>query len=116
EVLHGRAEEYAKQEDYREKFELCVSRAVANLSTLFEYCIPYLEVGGTFISYKSGNIEEELQNSRKAIKVLGGELEDNIKFQLPGTDINRSFIKIKKRENTRKKYPRKAGTPAKEPI
>ncbi|CUX26519.1 16S rRNA (guanine(527)-N(7))-methyltransferase RsmG [Clostridium sp. C105KSO13] len=116
EVLHGRAEEYAKQEDYREKFELCVSRAVANLSTLSEYCIPYLEVGGTFISYKSGNIEEELQNSRKAIKVLGGELEDNIKFQLPGTDINRSFIKIKKRENTRKKYPRKAGTPAKEPI
>jgi len=110
-TLHGRAEDYARQEKYRERFDLCVSRAVANLSTLCEYCIPYLRIGGIFISYKSGNIEEELRNSRRAIKV-----EKNIIFQLPETDISRSFIKIKKRESTKKEYPRKAGIPAKEPM
>ena len=115
-TLHGRAEDYARQEKYRERFDLCVSRAVANLSTLCEYCIPYLRIGGIFISYKSGNIEEELRNSRRAIKVLGGEVEKNIIFQLPETDISRSFIKIKKRESTKKEYPRKAGIPAKEPM
>ncbi|TCS79528.1 16S rRNA (guanine(527)-N(7))-methyltransferase RsmG [Muricomes intestini] len=115
-TLHGRAEDYARQEKYRERFDLCVSRAVANLSTLCEYCIPYLRIGGIFISYKSGNIEEELRNSSRAIKVLGGEVEKNIIFQLPETDISRSFIKIKKRESTKKEYPRKAGIPAKEPM
>lgn len=116
EVLHGRAEDYAQKEEYREKFDLCVSRAVANLSTLCEYCVPYIRIGGTFISYKSGNIEEELQSSKKAVKTLGAEIEEKVKFQLPETEITRSFIKIKKKESTKKKYPRKAGIPSKEPI
>ncbi|PWJ46827.1 16S rRNA (guanine(527)-N(7))-methyltransferase RsmG [Faecalicatena contorta] len=116
EVLHGRAEDYARKEEYREKFDLCVSRAVANLSTLCEYCVPYIRIGGVFVSYKSGSIEEELQSSKKAVKALGAEIEEKVKFQLPGTEITRSFIKIKKKESTKKKYPRKAGIPSKEPI
>lgn len=116
EALHGRAEDYAKKAEYREIFDLCVSRAVANLSTLSEYCIPYIRVGGIFVSYKSGNIDEEVDNSKKAVKILGGKLESVEKFQLPGTEINRSFVKIKKIEQTKKRYPRKAGLPGKEPI
>ena len=115
-TLHGRAEDYAKQTEYREKFDLCVSRAVANLATLSEYCLPYVSKGGMFIPYKSGEIDEEVQNSKKAIHLLGGQLDDVIKFQLPGTEIGRSFVKIKKVSNTNKKYPRKAGLPTKEPL
>lgn len=115
-VLHGRAEDYARREEYRERFDLCVSRAVANLSTLCEYCVPYIRIGGVFVSYKSGSIEEELQDSKKAVKTLGAEIEEKVKFQLPETEITRSFIKIKKKESTKKKYPRKAGIPSKEPI
>ena len=109
ETIHGRAEDFAKQGEYREQFDLCVSRAVANLSTLSEYCMPY-------IPYKSGEIEEEVTGAKKAVHVLGGKIEDVVKFQLPGTEIGRSFVKIKKYQNTPKKYPRKAGLPAKEPI
>lgn len=116
EAIHGRAEDFAKKGEHREKYSLCVSRAVANLSTLSEYCLPYVKNGGLFIPYKSGNIDEELQNSKKAISILGGKIQDVIKFQLPGTDINRSFIKISKEKNTPKKYPRKAGLPSKEPL
>ena len=116
ETIHGRAEDYAKQKEYRECYDLCVSRAVANLSTLSEYCLPYVKKGGLFIPYKSGEIEEELKNSEKAVKILGGSIKDVVKFELPGTDIKRSFIKIKKKEHTAKKYPRKAGLPAKEPL
>lgn len=115
-AVHGRAEDFAKQQQYREKYELCVSRAVANLSTLSEYCLPYVKTGGTFVSYKSGNIDEELRTSYNAIKILGGNVSDVIKFQLPGTDIGRSFIKIEKVKSTGKRYPRKAGLPAKEPL
>ena len=116
ETIHGRAEDFAKQEIYREQYDLCVSRAVANLATLSEYCLPYVKVGGYFISYKSGEIEEELQQSKRAVSILGGTLGDVIKFALPGTDIGRSFAKIKKVKNTGKKYPRKAGLPSKEPL
>ena len=116
ETIHGRAEDFAKQTQYREQFDLCVSRAVANLATLSEYCIPYVKQEGMFIPYKSGEIEEELQNSKKAVHILGGKIEDVIKFQLPGTEIGRSFVKIRKVRNTSKKYPRKAGLPGKEPI
>lgn len=116
ETIHGRAEDYAKQKEYRECYDLCVSRAVANLSTLSEYCLPYVKKGGLFIPYKSGEIEEELKNSEKAVKILGGSIKDVVKFELPGTDIKRSFIKIEKKEHTAKKYPRKAGLPAKEPL
>ena len=115
-TIHGRAEDFAKQEAYREKYDLCVSRAVANLSTLSEYCLPYVNVDGRFVPYKSGDIEEELNNSKKAVQILGGQIENTIKFELPGTDIGRSFVNIKKIKNTSKKYPRKAGLPSKEPL
>ena len=115
-TIHGRAEDFAKQEAYREKYDLCVSRAVANLSTLSEYCLPYVNVNGMFVPYKSGDIEDELNNSKKAVHILGGKIEITIKFELPGTDIGRSFVKIKKIKNTTKKYPRKAGLPSKEPL
>ena len=116
ETIHGRAEDFAKKAEYRERYDLCVSRAVANLSTLSEYCLPYVKVGGSFIPYKSGEIDEELNNSKKAVQILGGQIEEVVKFQLPDTDIGRSFVKIKKNKNTAKKYPRKAGLPAKEPL
>lgn len=116
ETIHGRAEDFAKQTQYREQFDLCVSRAVANLTTLSEYCVPYIKVGGMFVPYKSGEIDEEVTQAKNALQILGGELEDVIKFQLPGTEIGRSFVKIRKIKNTGKKYPRKAGLPAKEPL
>ena len=116
ETLHGRAEDYAKNKDYREKFDVCVSRAVANLSTLSEYCLPYVKVGGVFISYKAGQIDEELKASERAIKLLGGEIEQVHKLTLPDTDIDRTFVVIKKTAATSKKYPRKAGLPSKEPL
>lgn len=115
-AVHGRAEEYAKDKSYRENFDLVVSRAVANLASLSEYCVPYVKKGGYFISYKSGNIAEELAASEKAIQVLGGKLEHVEEFCLPGTDMSRSFVKIKKAIETPKKYPRSAGKPTKEPI
>lgn len=115
-TIHGRAEDYARESKYREKFELCVSRAVANLASLSEYCIPYVKVGGNFISYKSGDIENEISEGERAIKILGGKVDQMKKFILPGTDIQRSFVIIKKMKNTQNKYPRKAGIPTKEPL
>lgn len=115
-TIHGRAEEYARKEEYREKYDLAVSRAVANLSTLSEYCVPYVKVGGMFVPYKSGEIDEEVKTAQTAIKVLGGKQTEVVKFTLPGSDINRSFVKIQKVKSTGKKFPRKAGLPTKEPI
>lgn len=114
--VHGRAEEAARNAAYRESFDLCVSRAVANLSTLSEYCLPFVKVGGKFISYKSADIEEELDSAKKAINVLGGKLTTVKKLTLPDSDIERSFVLIDKVRNTPKAYPRKAGTASKEPI
>ena len=115
-TIHGRAEEYARKEEYREQFDLCVSRAVSNLSTLSEYCLPYIQVGGIFVSYKSGEIDDEVEQSKKAVRILGGNIKEVMKFELPGTDIHRSFVLIHKEQHTQKKYPRKAGIPAKEPL
>ena len=115
-TIHGRAEDYARDGKYRERFDLCVSRAVANLSSLSEYCLPYVKVGGRFVSYKSGDIEEEVNDASKAIALLGGKKERIEKFQLPDTDIQRSFVVIRKTKNTQKRYPRKAGMPTKEPL
>ncbi|WP_235251374.1 16S rRNA (guanine(527)-N(7))-methyltransferase RsmG [Faecalicatena contorta] len=115
-TIHGRAEDFAKQKEYREQYDLCVSRAVANLATLSEYCIPYVKETGYFIPYKSGDIDEELEKSRKALEVLGGKLIKVEKFELPGTDIGRSLVLIEKIKSTGKKYPRKAGLPSKDPI
>ena len=115
-AVHGRAEDYAKQKEHREKYDFCVSRAVANLSTLSEYCIPFVKEGGSFISYKSGKIDEELAQAENAVKILGGKVQDVVKFPLMGTDMDRSFVVIKKVKTTAKKYPRKAGLPSKEPL
>ena len=115
-TIHGRAEDFAKQATYREQYDLCVSRAVANLATLSEYCIPYVKEGGYFIPYKSGEIDEEIDLSKKAVQVLGGKIRKIEKFELPGTDIGRSLVQIEKIKSTGKKYPRKAGLPSKEPI
>ncbi len=116
ETVHGRAEELSKRKDYRESFDLCVSRAVANLSTLSEYCLPFIHTSGKFISYKSGEVEVELKDAKKAVFVLGGEIEDVIHFTLPDSDIKRSFVVINKVHATPKAYPRKAGTPSKSPL
>lgn len=116
EAIHGRAEDFAAKGKLREKYDLCVSRAVANLSTLSEYCLPYVKVGGKFISYKSDNIEEEIKTAEKAVSVLGGKIEGQVKFILPHSDICRNLVVINKCRNTPGTYPRKAGTASKEPI
>ena len=116
ETIHGRAEDFAKPSMKRESYDVCVSRAVANLASLSEYCLPYVKVDGYFIPYKSGKIDEELMDAKKAVFVLGGKIEDEVKFNLPDSDISRSLIKIKKVSGTPKKYPRKSGLATKEPI
>lgn len=113
-ALHGRAEDYGKNPVYRETFDLCVSRAVANLSSLSEYCLPFVNMGGYFVPYKSGNIDEEISEGKKAVFLLGGRIEKIEKFHLE--DAGRSLVFIKKEKNTPKKYPRKAGLPTKEPL
>ena len=114
--LHGRAEELGIKSEFREQFDVCVSRAVASLDTLSEYCIPFVKVGGYFISMKGPQVEEEVNLSSKAIDVLGCKVEDVIYVTLPGTDITHSLIVIKKERNTPKKYPRGGGKPKKTPI
>lgn len=116
ETLHGRAEDFAKPNMLREKFDLCVSRAVANLSTLSEYCLPYVKIGGCFISYKSEKVSEEIKEADNSIKVLGGKMEGQIGFTLPSSDICRNLIVIRKCNSTPKQYPRKAGTASKKPL
>lgn len=116
ETIHGRAEDFAKPGLKRESYDLCVSRAVANLSTLSEYCLPYVKLGGEFISYKSGEIARELEEAKGAIFLLGGKLEECRSFELPGSDIHRSMVRIKKVNGCPKKYPRKSGLPGKDPL
>ena len=116
EAIHGRAEDFAKPNLLREKYDICVSRAVANLSTLSEYCLPYVKVDGFFISYKSEKITEEMKTAKNAIEILGGEIYEQKEFMLPSSDIYRNLFLIKKIRNTPKKYPRKAGLPSKQPL
>ena len=115
-AVHGRAEDYAKKEEYRGQFDLCVSRAVANLSTLSEYCIPFIKIDGLFISYKSTKIDKEVKEAGTAVSLLGGRIEEKKELILPGSDIPRSFILIRKQRPTPAKFPRKAGLPSKEPL
>ena len=115
-TIHGRAEEISRKEEYREKFDYVVSRAVANLTVLSEYCLPYVKEDGYFLPYKSGDIKEEAANSKKAVKILGGSIEDIISFEIPDTDMARTILKIHKTKATPKRFPRKAGLPTKEPI
>lgn len=113
-AIHARAEELGRNRDYREQFDLCVSRAVANLASLSEYCIPFVKEGGMFISYKSGEIEEEVKQSKKAVSILGGGIPKIYKFDL--YEQKRSFVLIQKKKKTPKAYPRKAGIPTKLPL
>ena len=115
-LVHARAEEAGRNKIYRENFDLVVSRAVANIATLSEYCLPLVKQNGYFISFKSGDIQDEITQSGKAINKLGGSLNKPVIFNLPNTDISRSFLIINKDKSTPKVYPRKAGTPSKEPL
>lgn len=116
ETVHGRAEDFAKPGKLRETFDLCVSRAVANLSTLSEYCLPFVKVGGQFISYKSEKVTEEAAAAGAAIQLLGGSINRQVEFRLPDSDIYRNLFVIDKVKETPKKFPRKAGLPGKEPL
>ena len=116
ECIHGRAEDIGHLPEYREQYDLTVSRAVANLSSLSEYCIPFVRVGGKFISYKSGNIDDELNDAKTAIRLLGSGIEDVEKYTLPDSDMQRSIVVIRKEKKLSNKYPRKAGMPAKQPL
>ena len=115
-TIHGRAEDFAKPDKLREKYDICVSRAVANLSTLSEYCLPFVKVGGCFVSYKSEKISDEANEAKNAIFLLGGKVKEQVEFYLPDSDIYRNLFVIEKKSGTPKKYPRKAGMPAKEPL
>lgn len=114
--IHGRAEDLARLDEHREQYDLCVSRAVANLSTLSEYCLPFVKKEGYFISYKSEKITEEMESAQNAIYVLGGKIIKQVDFYLPSSEIYRNLFGIQKIKETPKKYPRKAGLPAKEPL
>ena len=116
EIVHARAEEFGQNKNYREKFDIATSRAVANLATLSEYLVPLVKIGGKIISMKASNAQEEINDAQKAIEVLGGKIEKIEEFDLPESDIGRTIIIIDKNKCTPAIYPRKAGTPAKEPI
>ncbi len=115
-TVHGRAEDYAKPNMLREKYDLCVSRAVANLSTLSEYCLPFVKQGGYFISYKSEKVVDELKSAENAMSILGGKMVNQVEFMLPESDIYRNLLVIQKEKKTPGKYPRKAGLPSREPL
>ncbi len=116
ETTHARVEEYAKNKKYRESYDIVTSRAVANLTTLSEYMLPLVKVNGIAICMKGSDIKEEILKSEKAINVLGGKIKKTDEFELPKTDYKRNIILIEKVNLTPNKYPRKAGTPAKEPL
>ena len=116
EVIHGRAEDIAHEKKHRGKYDFCVSRAVARLNVLSELCIPFVKLDGSFISYKGSDVDEEINNSIKAVDQLGGSIEDIINYPLAGTDMERTIVIIQKIKKTPDKYPRKAGTPAKSPL
>jgi len=114
-ALHGRAEDFGVLNEYREKFDVAVARAVASLPVLLEYCLPFVKTGGIFIAMKGSNIDE-IADSNKAFDILGGELQEIKEIVLPGSDIKRNIILIKKLRHTPTRYPRKAGKPSKEPL
>lgn len=115
-LIHGRAEDYGQNKELRECYDICVSRAVAPLNVLSEYCIPFVKVGGYFAAYKSDNISQEISNSDNAIKKLGGKIKEIKEISIPATDIIRKIVIIEKIEPTNTRYPRKAGKPSKDPL
>ena len=115
-IYHSRAEDFGRIEAQREHYDIACSRAVARMNVLAEYCIPLVKKGGYFIAYKAERIKEEMAEGKKAAGILGGRVEQVISFQLPGTDYNRTLVQILKEKQNSGKYPRKAGTPAKDPL
>ena len=115
-AIHGRAEEVARQDKYWQKYDICISRAVASLNTLSEYCLPFVRPGGHFISMKGPDVEEELKEAEKAIAILGGQVKKLEKIKIPETDIVHSLIIIEKIKSTPTKYPRAGGKPKKNPL
>lgn len=115
-AVHGRAEDFAGKESYRACFDLALSRAVANMSTLSEYCIPFVKVKGLFIPYKSEKVSDELANANNALSILGGSIINQVEYMLPESDYYRNLVIVEKKKDTPKKYPRKAGLPSKEPL
>lgn len=115
-AIHGRAEELGRNIDYREQYDICVSRAVARLNTLIEYCMPFVKVDGYFISMKGPEFEEELTEAKKGIELLGGKIEDAYRVNIPESDIEHSIIIMKKIKKTSDKYPRGGGKPRKKPL
>ncbi len=116
ETIHGRAEDLAHEARFREQFDLCVSRAVSKLDVLAEYCLPFVRIGGCFAAYKGADVREECLDARQAVSILGGETERTDAYLLPGTSDERTLICVKKKEGTPGAYPRKAGTPARNPL
>ena len=116
EAIHGRAEDLGQDANYREQYDLCASRAVANLATLSEYCIPFVKDQGIFVSYKADESDEEIKEAKAAIEILGGSIESISEEIIPEDEIKRKLIVIKKVKNTDSKYPRKAGKPSKKPL
>ncbi len=115
-AIHGRAEEYSRTDEYREKYDICISRAVASLDTLSEYCLPFVKVGGYFISMKGPEVDDELKLSKNAVNILGGKFVEVKKVTIPDTDITHSLIVIEKIKETSTKYPRGGGKPRKNPL
>lgn len=116
ELIHARAEGLARKKEYREQFDLCVSRAVANLTVLAEYCLPFVRVGGYFAPYKTKDARQEIDSSSKALDILGGKFVRSDSSEIEEFDLDHQIFWIKKGKNTPSKYPRKAGTPSKEPL
>ncbi|SHI15416.1 16S rRNA (guanine(527)-N(7))-methyltransferase RsmG [Sporanaerobacter acetigenes] len=115
-TIHGRAEDFGKNKIYREVFDVAISRAVAPLNILCEYCLPFVKVGGFFVSMKGKDVEEEIESSKKALKILGGEVKDKVLVEIPNSNITHSLIIIEKISKTPTKYPRQAGKPKKNPL
>lgn len=115
-LVHGRAEDVARNREHREKYDLCVSRAVSNLATLSEYCLPFIKVGGYLLAYKGPGADQEVKDAEKALKTLGGRLVDIRETTMEEYGLDHRILVIEKVRNTPKAYPRKAGTPLKEPL
>jgi len=115
-TLHGRAEDFARMPEYREQYDLVVSRAVARLAILLEYCLPYVQVGGIFLALKGPLLDEEVEEAKKALQVLGGKIERVVEITVPYTELSHRILVIRKVKSTPKRYPRQAGKPRKEPI
>ncbi|MBQ6661124.1 MAG: 16S rRNA (guanine(527)-N(7))-methyltransferase RsmG [Lachnospiraceae bacterium] len=114
--VHGRAEEYSRKPEFREQYDICVSRAVTRMASLTELCLPYVNVGGKFVPYKAAEFDEELAEAKSAIATLGGAVESKQTYTVPQSDYGRTLLVVRKKKPTDKRYPRGGGKPMKQPI